>query len=146
MVSARVRTLSVVAVGCLAVALATLTSARASAQSGGIREVTASARSVIPLQTRLRYTTMILLPEDEEILDVLCGDKDWWVISATHNIAHVKPAKEGAATNLNLVTGSGTVYSFLLTEKGGSSSPDLKVYVTADESEPRGKPKYYTAA
>jgi type IV secretory pathway VirB9-like protein len=146
MVSARVRTLSFVAVGCLAVALATLTSARASAQSGGIREVTASARSVIPLQTRLRYTTMILLPADEEILDVLCGDKDWWVISATHNIAHVKPAKEGAATNLNLVTGSGTVYSFLLTEKGGNSSPDLKVYVTADESEPRGKPKYYTAA
>jgi type IV secretory pathway VirB9-like protein len=115
-----------------------------SAQTGGIREVTASDRSVIPLQTRLRYTTMILLPEDEEILDVLCGDKDWWVISATHNIAHIKPAKEGAATNLNLVTGSGTVYSFLLTEKGGTSTPDLKVYVSSDPSEPRGKPKYYT--
>src|SRR2546422_8852319 len=89
-------------------------------QTTGIREVTASGRSLIPLQTRLRYTTMILLPEDEEILDVLCGDMDWWVISATHNIAHVKPAKEGAATNLKLVTGSGTVYSVLLTENGGN--------------------------
>ena len=59
---------------------------------------------------------MILLPEQEEILDVVCGDRDFWVISATQNIAHVKPAKEGAATNLNLVTASGTVYSFLLTE------------------------------
>jgi type IV secretory pathway VirB9-like protein len=39
-------------------------------------------------------TTMIVLPEDEEILDVICGDKDFWVISATHNMAHVKPAKE----------------------------------------------------
>lgn len=116
------------------------------AQTMGIRQVSASAQSVIPLQTRLRYTTMIVLPEDEEILDVVCGDKDFWVISATHNIAHVKPAKEGAATNLNLLTGSGAVYSFLLSEKTTASTPDLKVYVNADPSAPRGKPKYYTAA
>jgi type IV secretory pathway VirB9-like protein len=77
-----------------------------SAQSTGIREVTASDRSLIPLQTKVRYTTMILLPDDEEILDVVCGDKDFWVISAAQNIAHVKPAREGAATNLNLVTNS----------------------------------------
>src|SRR5713226_4146573 len=115
-------------------------------QAMGIREVSASARSLIPLQTRLRYTTMIVLPEGEEILDVVCGDKDFWVISATHNMAHVKPAKEGAATNVNLVTGSGAVYSFLVSEKGGTSTPDLKVYVNADPNEPRGKPKYYTAA
>ena len=38
---------------------------------------------------------MIVLPEGEEILDVVCGDKDFWVISATQNMAHVKPAKEG---------------------------------------------------
>jgi type IV secretory pathway VirB9-like protein len=117
-----------------------------SAQTAGDREVEASPRSVTPLQTRLRYTTMIVLPEDEEILDVICGDKDFWVISATHNIAHVKPAKENATTNLNLVTGSGTVYSFLLTEKNGGGTPDLKVYVNADPNAPRGKPKYYTAA
>ena len=72
---------------------------------------------------------MVVLPEGEEILDVICGDKDFWVISATHNIAHVKPAKEGAATNMNLVTASGAVYSFLLSEKGGAGMPDLKVYV-----------------
>ena len=81
-----------------------------SAQATGIREVSASERSLIPLQTRLRYTTMIVLPDEEEILDVICGDRDFWVISATQNIAHVKPAKEGAATNLNLVTSSGSVY------------------------------------
>ena len=129
-----------------AAACAITWSMTANGQTTGIREVAVSAHSLIPLQTRLRYTTMILLPEDEEILDVICGDKDFWVISATHNIAHVKPAKEGAATNLNLVTTSGAVYSFLLTEKSGNSTPDLKVYVTADGTEPRGKPKYYTAA
>ena len=113
------------------------------AQTNGIREVSASERSLISLQTRLRYTTMIVLPNEEEILDVICGDRDFWVISATHNIAHVKPAKEGAATNLNLVTSSGSVYSFLLNEKNGS--PDLKVYVKGDESVLAGKRKYYSA-
>ena len=44
------------------------------AQAIGIREVTATARSVIPLDTKLRYTTMILLPDDEEILDVLSSN------------------------------------------------------------------------
>jgi type IV secretory pathway VirB9-like protein len=138
-----------VAVGfALALALIATTSHSLSAQTQGtgIREVSASSRSLIPLQTRLRYTTMVVLPEGEEILDVICGDKDFWVISSTHNIAHVKPAKEGAATNMNLVTASGAVYSFLLTEKGGVGMPDLKVYVNADPSESQGKPKYYSAA
>ena len=110
----------------------------------GVREVAATERGVIPLQTRLRYTTMIVLPDGEEILDVICGDKDFWIISSTHNIAHVKPAKEGAATNLNLVTRSGAIYSFMLTEK--TTPPDLKVYVEGGDAGPAGKPKYYTAA
>ena len=114
-------------------------------QMAGIRDVTASDRSLIELQTRLRYTTMIVLPEHEEILDVICGDRDFWVISAAQNIAHVKPAKEGAATNLNLVTSSGTVYSFLLTEQKGAAT-DLKVYVTPDPSAPSGARKYYSAS
>ena len=114
------------------------------AQTTGVREVTASDRSVIPLNTKLRYTTMVVLPQDEEILDVICGDRDFWVISATQNIAHVKPAKDGATTNLNLVTASGAIYSFLLTE-GKTIQPDLKVYVTADSNIARGKPKYYSA-
>ena len=114
------------------------------AQETGIREVTASERSLIPLHAKLRYTTMILLPDEEEILDVVCGDKDFWVISATQNIAHVKPAKEGAATNLNLVTASGAVYSFLLTENK-NGQPDLKIYVQADATTPRERPKYVSA-
>src|SRR6266581_3543673 len=114
------------------------------AQSTGIREVSASDRNLIQLHTRIRYTTMVILPDDEEILDVVCGDRDFWVISAAQNIAHIKPAKEGAATNLNLVTARGTVYSFLLTE-GKGTQPDLKLYVKGDANAPRGKPKYYSA-
>src|SRR5262249_58397541 len=112
--------------------------------TAGVREVIASERGVTTLATKIRYTTMIILPAEEEILDVLCGDKEFWVITAAHNMAHLKPAKEGAATNLNLVTASGTVYSFLLSE-GKSSQPDLKLYVNADATVSLGKPKYYSA-
>ena len=131
------------AVALIAAVLAVPGSITTAAQTG-VREVAASERGVIPLQTRLRYTTMVVLPDGEEILDVLCGDRDFWVISATHNIAHVKPAKAGAETNLNLVTSSGTIYSFLLSEK--SSPPDLKVYVQGEPGAGAGKPKYYSAA
>lgn len=113
-------------------------------EQSGVRRVAASEQSLIPLQTRLRFTTMIVLPDDEEILDVVCGDRDYWVISATQNIAHVKPAKAGAETNLNLVTVSGAIYSFLLVEK--SAPPDLKVHVEGNESAARAKPRYFRAS
>jgi type IV secretion system protein VirB9 len=116
------------------------------AQAPGIRHVADAVHSVVPVETRLRYTTMIVLPDQEEILDVVAGDKDFWVISAAHNLAHVKPAKEGAVTNLNLVTASGTVYSFLLAEKSGAGRPDLKVYIAGDTTSASRPPKYYTAA
>ncbi len=118
-----------------------------SGQTSGIREVAASERSLITLQTRLRYTTMIVLPDSEEILDIICGDRDFWVISATQNIAHVKPAKAGAATNLNLVTASGAIYSFLLNEGGDpKASPDLKVYVAGEATATGGRQRYFSAA
>lgn len=115
-------------------------------QAGGVREVSATESSLIQLQTRLRYTTMIVLPEGEEILDVICGDRDFWVISATQNIAHVKPAKAGAETNLNLVAASGTIYSFLLSEKSSGGGPDLKVHVNGSADASNGKRRYYSAA
>jgi type IV secretion system protein VirB9 len=135
----------VVPIGLILIVAGVGAPAPSSAQTPGVREVTASPRTLIQLQTKLRYTTMIVLPEGEEILDVVCGDKDFWVVNATQNMAHVKPAKEGTSTNLNLVTGSGAVYSFLLTEKS-AGTPDLKVYVNADPSAPKSKPKFYSAA
>lgn len=131
------------AIGVIAVAML-VPPRMTSAQTVGVREVAASERGVIPLQTRIRYTTMVVLPETEEILDVICGDKDFWIVSSTLNIAHIKPAKENAATNLNLVTKSGAIYSFLLTEK--AAPPDLKVYIDGGDVTPTAKPKYYSAA
>jgi len=94
------------------------------------REITYGLRDVIHVNAHLRMTTLLILPESEEILDYVCGDKDFWVISGAQNLAYVKPAKAGATTNLNLVTAAGHVYSFLLVE--GDRDPDLKVFVVLD--------------
>src|SRR3954467_52655 len=91
-----------------------LVAVSASAQS--TRNVTYSERSVVRVNAKLRFTTMIILPESEEILDFVCGDKDFWIVSGAQNLAYVKPAKAGSSTNLNLVAASGNVYSFLLSE------------------------------
>lgn len=99
-----------------------------SAAAQPARDVAYNSRSVIRIDARLRMTTLVILPEAEEILDYVCGDKDYWIISGAQNLAYVKPAKAGASTNLNLVTASGHIYSFLLVE--GSTNPDLKVFVT----------------
>lgn len=112
----------------------------------GVREAVYGQKSVVSIAARVRFTTLIILPEGEEILDFVCGDKDFWVISGAQNFAYIKPAKAGAATNLNLVTASGHIYSFLLAE--GSADPDLKVYVRLEESasQPMSSPKFHSVA
>lgn len=97
----------------------------------GTRVVHVGDRDVIALNARIRYTTMIVLPKEETILDFVCGDKEFWVVNGSQNFAFIKPAKPESATNLNLITASGNVYSFTLTEGG---EPDLKVIV-----EPKGE-------
>jgi type IV secretory pathway VirB9-like protein len=99
------------------------------------RVVRYSPQDVIPLFAELRFTTLIVLPAEERILDFLCGDKDFWIVNGNQNLAYVKPAKSGARTNLNLVTASGNVYSFVLTEvsEPRGHDPDLKVYVELTE-------------
>ncbi|ODS56051.1 MAG: hypothetical protein ABS36_06355 [Acidobacteria bacterium SCN 69-37] len=124
--------------------LALCVSVVTSAWAQGTRDVTYDERTVPQVHTKVRFTTMIVLPETEEILDVVCGDKDFWVISAVQNLAYVKPAKAGATTNVNLVTASGRIYSFVLTE--GAANADLKVFVTSDDTTraSSGRRRFYT--
>ena len=107
-------------------------------------------RDVISVQSRLRFTTMIVLPKEETILDFVCGDKEFWVVNGSQNFAFVKPAKENSQTNLNLITASGNVYSFTLTEGGGTLPPDLKVFVEpkgeGQLASIKGQPRFVAAA
>jgi type IV secretory pathway VirB9-like protein len=112
------------------------------------RSVAYGDRDVVLVRARLRYTTLLILPKEEQILDYVCGDKEFWVVNGSQNFAYVKPAKAGARSNLNLITAAGNVYSFLLTEIGEAADPDLKLYI-----EPRdeaivssiGKRRLFTA-
>jgi type IV secretory pathway VirB9-like protein len=121
-----------------------------------VAELTARAvhygeRDVVPVKTKVRYTTLIILPKDEQILDFTCGDKEFWVVNGNQNFAYVKPAKAGATTNLNLVTASGNIYSFFLSEVSETPkvAPDLKIFIDlkddAMQAAARSAPRFVPA-
>jgi type IV secretory pathway VirB9-like protein len=105
------------------------------AMEASARVVKYSKEDIIPIRAKLRFSTLIVLPEDEEILDFTTGDKEFWVINGAHNLCYVHPAQAGIRTNLNLITASGHVYSFLLTEISNqpNAEPDLKIFVEPKE-------------
>jgi len=94
-----------------------------------------SKEDIVPVRAKLRFSTLIVLPDDEEILDFTTGDKEFWVINGAHNLCYVHPAQAGIRSNLNLITASGHVYSFLLTEISNepNADPDLKIFVEPKE-------------
>jgi type IV secretory pathway VirB9-like protein len=110
-------------------------SATHAATEDAARVVKYSKEDIIPVHAKLRFSTLIVLPEDEEILDFTTGDREFWVINGAHNLCYVHPAQAGIRSNLNLITASGHVYSFLLTEISNqpNAEPDLKLFVEPKE-------------
>src|SRR6201988_2851885 len=107
------------------------------AQTGVARTVKYSQQDIISVRAKLRFSTLIVLPQNEEILDYATGDKEFWIIDGAHNLCYVHPAQAGIRSDLHLITSTGRVYSFLLTEVSNDSSaePDLKLFVEPkDES------------
>jgi len=125
------------------------------ATEAAARVVKYAKEDIVPVHAQLRFSTLIVLPEDEEILDFTTGDKEFWVINGAHNLCYVHPAQASIRSNLNLITASGHVYSFLLTEisnqpnteldlklfiepkegSGIAASPGLRGYVSAGEAQ-----------
>jgi len=133
----------------LGLAAVLLTSTTIAADTS-IRHVTYEGDAIVPIQTKLRFTTLIVLPEHEEILDWVCGERDNWVISGDKNVTYIKPAQPGAHTNLHLVTTAGHIYSFLVSEVATTNTaPDLRVIVDTSPTAfpiPAAIPRYYPAA
>ena len=126
---------------------ALLVACAVTAEAQTAREVTYTPRAVVPVHAKLRFTTMIILPAGEQILDFVCGDKDFWIVSGAENLAYVKPAKAGAQTESESGDGHGQVYSFLLTE--GGAEHDLTLYVVPETSattSTTGEQRFYSAA
>ena len=103
----------------------------ASAGETGSRVVKYAKEDIVPVHAKLRFSTLIVLPDDEEILDFTTGDREFWIINGSHNLCYVHPAQAGIRSNLNLITASGHVYSFLLTEisSDANTPPDLKLFI-----------------
>ena len=105
------------------------------AETGGGRTVKYSQQDIVPVHAKVRFSTLIVLPQNEEILDFATGDKDFWIINGAHNLCYVHPAQTGIRTDLHLITSTGHVYSFLLTEIGNDPNiePDLKIFIVPQE-------------
>ena len=99
------------------------------------RVVKYAQNDIVPIKAKLRYSTLIILPEKEEILDFTTGDKEFWIINGAHNLCYIHPAQAGIRSNLNLITASGHVYSFLLSEISSdpNADPDLKIVIEPKE-------------
>lgn len=97
------------------------------------RTVKYAAKDIVRVSTRPHFTTLILLPPQERILDFVIGDKDAWVLEGTQNFAYLKPTKPGLETSVNLITAAGNIYTFYCVS-AESPQADLKVVVEpADE-------------
>jgi type IV secretion system protein VirB9 len=105
-------------------------------ETSSARTVQYHTQDIIPIHSKLNFTTLITLPASEEILDAAVGDKDFWIVDVVHNFVFVHPAKKNIESNLNLITNKGNIYSFTLTDVSGTVTPtDLKVIVQpADQS------------
>jgi type IV secretory pathway VirB9-like protein len=106
-----------------------------SATEPAARVVKYAKEDIVSVRAKLRFSTLIVLPQDEEILDFTTGDKEFWVINGAHNLCYIHPAQAGIRSNLNLITASGHVYSFLLIEISNqpSAEPDLKLFIEPKE-------------
>lgn len=83
------------------------------------------------------FSTLIEFPADQKIVDVTCGDRESWVVEGGGRYLHVKPAKEGAVTNLNVVMEGDIVYAFVLREisRSGGNTETADLHVTVKRGE-----------
>jgi type IV secretion system protein VirB9 len=113
----------------LAIMLTTLGSLAMHAQTAS-RNVSYHSQDIVPIRAKVKYTTLIVIPATEKIMEAATGDKDFWIVDVVGNFCFVHPAKPGISSNLNLITDKGNIYSFTLTDvTGQASEPDLKVII-----------------
>src|ERR1700741_3392491 len=118
------------------------------ARTRGARTVIYPPRDLVAIRAKLHCTTLIVLPDGDDVVEATCGDKDVWIVNVHGALVSVKPAKAGAETNLNLVTTSGQVYAFILTEVSDPKGQDPDFPVSREPDDPpvpaarRDHPKY----
>src|SRR5258708_28808503 len=101
----------------------------------GAKTVKYAETDIIPVHAQIRFSTLIVLPVNEEILDATTGAKEFWILNCTHNLCYLHPSQQGIHSSLNLITSPGHVYSFLLPEISNEPNvqPALKISVALRE-------------
>ena len=107
----------------------------------GARHVEVTDDTVVEVAARVRYTTVIVVPEDERILTFVCGDSEYWGLEGKANVALLKPMKEGIRTNVALITDMGRIYTLTAAE---GDEPDLKIYLHRRAPEEGGQQRIGT--
>ena len=98
------------------------------------------------IQAKTRHTTVIVLPANENVLDFIVGDSEYWHLTGAANLAFLKPIAKDVTTNVALVCESGRIYSFLVTEES-EGDPHLIVRVEVPVVEdPRISPQDHQPA
>ena len=118
------------------------------AAAQGVRTI-ADEGVPITITTQVRHTTTVVVPATETIVDVVAGDAEYWDVSASANLAYIKPLEAAASSNVTLVAESGRVWALLVAESGGID-PDLVVHIDPPATGPgtlaRALPPAFTAA
>ena len=104
-------------------------------QTPGVLRVQAQPDQIVEVRTKTRHTTVLVLPQGENILDFVVGDSDYWHLSGSANLAYLKPLDEKVQTNVALVCESGMIYSFLVKE-----APDPHLVVRIEAGRGTGAP------
>ena len=115
------------------------------------RTVQYHSQDIVPIRAKVKYTTLIVVPSTEKIMEAATGDKDFWIVDVVGSFCFVHPAKPNINSNLNLITDKGNIYSFTLQDISSiGGDPDLKVIIQpADRSSlaaSNGPPQYVPAA
>ena len=108
--------------------------------SGPVLRVDGGQDQIVHIRAKTRHTTVIVLPQTENVLDFVVGDSEYWHLTGAANLAFLKPIAEGVTTNVALVCESGRIYSFLVTEQS-KGRPHLVVRIDQEaEADPRISP------
>jgi type IV secretion system protein VirB9 len=114
----------------LIISLVSILSSLGALAQESARTVQYHSQDIIPIRAKVKYTTLIELPTTEKIMEAATGDKEFGIVDVVGNFCFVHPAKQEIASNLNLITDKGNIYTFTLEDVSSSSkTPDLKVIV-----------------
>jgi len=106
--------------------------------SGSVLRVPEDEDAIVQVQTKVRHTTVLVLPAGETILDFVVGDAEYWHLTGSANVAFLKPLSQKSETNVALVCESGRIYSFLVSEQ--TAPPHLIVRIERSEDKKTAQP------